>query len=159
MGRRRTRLHAPSQRRQYITNVVFSSRLLYGAAESESWFSLELNTSSLQHEASRQPCGLLQQFPCLNLDPIFCSFLFSFLFFCFSPSPLRQGTVPALTNSALPLYSSFSESVPRSLAYLMLFERGDVATCGCASLLRCTELKVICTAYQSTLLSAHSILI
>lgn len=67
-----------------MLGMLFSVKsLVYVAEESESWFSLMLNTSSLQHEASGQPCGLLKLFPFLSLASIF--FFFSFFPFPLSP--------------------------------------------------------------------------
>lgn len=79
---------------------VFSQESAYGAGESESWFSLMLNTSSLQHETSGQPCGLLEPVPYLSLAPIF---------FPFPVSP--EGGLGAWSN---PASLSFWETVSQS---------------------------------------------
>lgn len=120
---------------------MFSGQsLVYGAWESESWFLPVWNPSSLKHEASRQPCGLPEHFPFLNLGSTFVSFYF-FLSFPIS----SKASTPCLLPPRQPclLESSFSERVPHSLELLTRFERGDVTTRGCASLFKCTEFEVL----------------
>lgn len=118
--------------------------LLSRAGESESWFSLMFNTSSLEHKASGQPCGLLEPVPFLTLAPIFF------------PLPcVPWGGTWCLVPPSQPflLGSSFSELV----AYWTLFRRSDVVTCGCVSLFRRAAFAVLCTSVskQTCVWSQH----
>lgn len=125
------------------SEMMFSvESLFFGAGDSESCFSLVLNTSSLEQEASRQPCGLLEPLPFLNLGPVFIPCIF----FLSLPACSAQDVVPALPAQPHLLYRGFSEPLPRSLGYSAPFGRGDVATRGCASRFSCTEFEVICSS-------------